>query len=326
MKTTRSDESVHVRVFLIPTKRILFNLTVGGFALVSGLLWSSPSAAQMTGQIRVASNHSSNLCHSSVKTYSSPNTYTPGDVKTEACTVSPDWAPANVSVSSSFKADYGTIGVATSAALENTPGQTRFASVAEANALASWIDTISFAGEPGQVAYRMTAIVDISEAFAESAYLMGAGSDLLFTFGPTTAAKFACFSIGMETLGLSRPACANATTLTIGRNVITYDSLAMVGAAINVAGQLEGRSLVYGTAAFMGANQTFLDALNTAHTYFTVLTPGASLVSASGHDYTLPALGGVPEPASWAFMLAGFGMIGFNLRTRSKPIVAQKSA
>lgn len=40
----------------------------------------------------------------------------------------------------------------------------------------------------------------------------------------------------------------------------------------------------------------------------------------------LPDVAGVPEPSSWAFMLAGFGMIGFTLRTRSKPIVAQKSA
>lgn len=38
---------------------------------------------------------------------------------------------------------------------------------------------------------------------------------------------------------------------------------------------------------------------------------------------TLPDLAaGVPEPASWAFMLAGFGMIGFTLRTWSKPIAA----
>jgi len=131
----------------------------------------------------------------------------------------------------------------------------------------------------------------------------------------------------METLGMSPPlACANATILTVGRNIIAYDGLATAGATMDVAGKLQSRSLIYSPSPYQGANLTFLDALNTAHTYFTVLTPGASLVSASGHDYALPALGGVPEPASWAFMLAGFGMIGFTLRTRSKPIVAQKSA
>lgn len=38
--------------------------------------------------------------------------------------------------------------------------------------------------------------------------------------------------------------------------------------------------------------------------------------------FTPTIAAGVPEPASWALMLAGFGMIGFTLRTRSKPIIA----
>ena len=35
-----------------------------------------------------------------------------------------------------------------------------------------------------------------------------------------------------------------------------------------------------------------------------------------------PANGAVPEPASWAMMLIGFGVIGGALRSRSRPAVS----
>ncbi len=40
----------------------------------------------------------------------------------------------------------------------------------------------------------------------------------------------------------------------------------------------------------------------------------------------LPAMSSVPEPASWAFTLAGFAMIGFTIRARRGPITMKTSA
>lgn len=56
-------------------------------------------------------------------------------------------------------------------------------------------------------------------------------------------------------------------------------------------------------------NGDAMDAGNTARLYFDVLTPGASLVSQSGHDYSVSA---VPEPASLALWAMGLvGLIGY---------------
>jgi hypothetical protein len=56
-------------------------------------------------------------------------------------------------------------------------------------------------------------------------------------------------------------------------------------------------------------NGDAMDAGNTARLYFDVLTPGASLVSQSGHDYSVSA---VPEPASLALWALGLvGLIGY---------------
>lgn len=60
------------------------------------------------------------------------------------------------------------------------------------------------------------------------------------------------------------------------------------------------------------------DLSDTGTVNFDALTPGAKLIFASGHDYATGAstVGGVPEPASWALMLAGFGLAGLGLRRR----------
>jgi len=67
----------------------------------------------------------------------------------------------------------------------------------------------------------------------------------------------------------------------------------------------------YGISAFSTASNY----LDTMHSFADVLTPGATLVSSSGHDYASPAAT-VPEPEGWAMLVTGLCAIGFMARRR----------
>ncbi len=54
---------------------------------------------------------------------------------------------------------------------------------------------------------------------------------------------------------------------------------------------------------------------DTIDTY--IATPGGQdVIGESGHDYAAPAVAGAPEPAAWAMMAAGFGVLGGLARRR----------
>ena len=72
-----------------------------------------------------------------------------------------------------------------------------------------------------------------------------------------------------------------------------------------------------GVAPF-GAGHAFVDAIHSAHSYFTVLTPGATMQWASDHDYSLPSVQAVPEPSTYVLMLASLGALGFVARRRRR--------
>jgi hypothetical protein len=65
-----------------------------------------------------------------------------------------------------------------------------------------------------------------------------------------------------------------------------------------------------------------LDASHTAEISFT-LPDGVFLTAASGATFgaVTPPAGGVPEPASWALMIAGFGLAGAALRRRGRSLL-----
>ncbi len=55
-----------------------------------------------------------------------------------------------------------------------------------------------------------------------------------------------------------------------------------------------------------------MDSLNTSTIGFEA--PGGTFTSESGHFLGLAQTAAVPEPATWALLIAGFGMVGATLR------------
>jgi hypothetical protein len=45
------------------------------------------------------------------------------------------------------------------------------------------------------------------------------------------------------------------------------------------------------------------------------------VIGASGHDYAAPAVGGVPEPGTWAMLTAGLAVLGGLVRRRAARLV-----
>lgn len=234
------------------------------------------------------------------------------------------------------RVDYGALGASTSTTLSNG----EFANLGQSNqgveslnidAIASvaWYDSV-FVDAPSladlsSVRVRVTQIIDIHALAANTGNDGSAYSILESYFGAQqlgreifTSAKCVFLKAGNISGGCN-PA---DQTLGVGRNVFNLEFDVFANRKFDLRESLSVASGVYNFRGGLISGASDVNAFNTARAYLTVLTPGASLVSASGHDYALPVVGGVPEPASWALMLAGFGMIGFTLRTRSKPIVA----
>lgn len=94
---------------------------------------------------------------------------------------------------------------------------------------------------------------------------------------------------------------------------LTLSFMVAAGSTFTIASNLFADDLTNGTIDFF--NNAKLTAIS--------VSPGASLTSASGKLVALPGGGfgypappAVPEPASWAMMIAGFGLTGVTLRRR----------
>ena len=79
------------------------------------------------------------------------------------------------------------------------------------------------------------------------------------------------------------------------------------------------QTLVSGLSPFIGTGTTTLD-FTTTSAFSKGATPGTLLAgSLIGGNYSLTYnFTAVPEPATWAMMIAGFAMIGFGMRNRRK--------
>ena len=128
-----------------------------------------------------------------------------------------------------------------------------------------------------------------------------------------------------------------SATLNISAYDVDYDAndprseidniYAYVDGVKTLLGHLDGGNNIYSFTTFtLGSNffddianglQVFVD-IDSANTGLWDLTLAKSSLSIDGGELP-PAAPGVPEPASWAMFIAGFGAIGGSLRRR-KPI------
>lgn len=99
----------------------------------------------------------------------------------------------------------------------------------------------------------------------------------------------------------------NVVSFRYDGGIMTFDVAYHWGYRDDVFGRLDAQ--VGNTQSFTGGLAT-LDFGNSAHAYAQVLTPGYTLGSQSGHDYS-----SVPEPGSLA--LAAFGLAALVRRRRS---------
>jgi len=235
-------------------------------------------------------------------------------------------AGGSYAADSRARASYGALGVSSAAHMSNVaqpnPPDSLESRVRQvfATTQSTWNDTLTIV-RPGALAgslvdVRVTLEVDIASLSASPSTPYA--GDILAAYGTlvfqTTGNQNGwCLATGFV---YNNPdPCFGAALLNVGQNLITYDTQMIVGD--NTWGALlQSETQVYTENTLLAnSGSGAVDAFNTAHTYFTVLTDGASLRSASGHDYSV-ASQPVPEPGTLA--LVGLGFAGLAASRRRK--------
>ena len=297
------------------TKRSVRELGAALLALSSAL----PAAAGL-----IVNTRSSILYHDGTQLYDavSKNTYlgslTPGEI-VQAQGVVDGTDPQ--SAIASTRADYGSLGVRADVSVSNqtplypndpSPNYSRSRQVL-AQAWSSWDDSVSFvnAGAPSGtlVDVRVNLVVDIENVSA----LLDDYARTIALFSFTAHGSTWCLRANSPGYGCP----AGTLGLQVGHNEISLDLQVLTGVSYNWGAYMLAESVVESYSWTHPFNSiASVHAMNTAHSYYTVLTPNTSLLSVSGHDYALPS--SVPEPASFATVLIGLGLVGVQLRRRAR--------
>ena len=167
---------------------------------------------------------------------------------------------------------------------------------------------------------------------ANAAVTVGGGTSVDVT-GPT--GTDINFSLGYSDSGTSNPFTETLvwTNTLAGSYGITLSTTASSAGASNdvdiMSALLTGTGIVSPISLSTLFNNDVIESyalagLNLgAGTYTLTVTGSRGTTGAFGGNVSFNQTPGVPEPATWAMMLLGFGAVGFAMRRRQRPALAQ---
>lgn len=213
------------------------------------------------------------------------------------------------------KADFGSLGVHAHLVMNEQQRQL------VASGLGLWQDTVHISSDNAALAtvsIQVDLLIDIAAltstiASPSPASFAYARTQFITNFVPGNGYCLAQ-NVGLQ---LAPALCDGYAPLQVGTNLIQFVMEVPVGDQEWQA-HLIGEAQILDEAAGQTSGEVLIDAFNTAHTYFTVLTAGASIVFDSGHDYSAPVGAAVPAPATLALLGLGLAGLGF-VRRRKNP-------
>ncbi|MEG3123201.1 FxDxF family PEP-CTERM protein [Sphingomonas sp. GB1N7] len=122
---------------------------------------------------------------------------------------------------------------------------------------------------------------------------------------------------------LFSPLASGSYTFLLTSSTLNYDPfLALYAAPFNPASPLTNIIIANDDLAAGNVTQSGFTVNLLAGTVYTAVIAGFDNQDFGTYTLTIAnAASAVPEPATWAMMIAGFGMVGFGMRRRAKPSV-----